>query len=234
MAPMADAIRSGRVIGRSALSPRVTELTIRVEGNEPFRWLAGQHLTLRPDLPGGEASAFSIAAAPNQAGLRELTLAVANASELLAHAPLGALLTIEGPFGALVWIDAPGALLVGAGTGVAPLRAIAHGALALDRRRPTVLVAGNRTESDMLWHRELTALAREHGEFSYEPVLSQPDPGWVGRRGHVQDQLGEVAARLPAGFRVYLCGSTRMVEACRRRLSELAVSPERILSEADA
>ncbi|HEX6765693.1 MAG TPA: hypothetical protein VF103_09455 [Polyangiaceae bacterium] len=222
------------MIGRSVLSPRVTELTIRIEGDEPFRWLAGQHVTLRPDLPDGEASAFSIAAAPNQAGLRELTLAVANTSETLAHMPLDAELAIEGPFGALVWHDAPGALLVGAGTGVAPLRALAHEALARGGPTAIVLVAGNRTAGDLLWHLELVTLAGEHHEFSYEPVVSQPDAGWTGRRGHVQDHMGDAAARLPNGFRVYLCGSTRMVEGCRGRLEELAVPAERILSEADA
>ena len=46
----------GRVIGRSPLSPRVTELLLEIEGDEPFRWLAGQHVVLRPDLPDGEAS----------------------------------------------------------------------------------------------------------------------------------------------------------------------------------
>lgn len=231
---MVDAARRGRVIVRSLLSPRVTELTIRIEGDEPFRWLAGQHVTLRPELPDGEASAFSIAAAPNQAGLRELTLAVANGSTLLAHASLGSLVAIEGPFGELTWHDAPGALLVGAGTGVAPLRALAHGALAEGPPSPIVLLAGNRAEGDLLWHRELEALASEHGRFVYEPVLSQPDPGWTRRRGHVQDHLAVEAARLPSGFRAYLCGGTRMVEDCRRLLGELGVGPERILSEADA
>lgn len=231
---MAGPIRRGRVIGRSPLSPRVTELLLEVEGDEPFRWLAGQHVVLRPDVPGGDASYFSIAAAPNQAGLRELTLASRNDSELLARAPLGAFVTIEGPFGKFTLQPASGALLVGAGTGVAPLRAIAHAALASDGDTPLVLLTGNRTSADLLWHRELSALTREYPRFVYEPVLSQPDSSFSGRRGYVQDHLPEMVRALPPGFRAYCCGSTRMVEACRAALGELGVPPERILSEADS
>jgi CDP-4-dehydro-6-deoxyglucose reductase len=231
---MAGPIRRARVVGRSPLSARVTELLLEIEGGEPFRWLAGQHVVVRPDLPGGQASYFSIAAAPNQAGLRQLTLASRNDSELLSRAPLGAFVTIEGPFGELTLRPAPGALLVGAGTGVAPLRAIAHAALASDDPTPLVLLAGNRTSGDLLWHRELSALASEYPRFVYEPVLSQPEPTFSGRRGYVQDHLAELVNALPGGFRAYCCGSTRMVEACRGVLTELGVPSERILSEADS
>jgi len=227
-------IRRARVIGRAPLSARVTELLLEIEGDEPFRWVAGQHVVLRPDLPAGEASYFSIAAAPNQAGLRELTLASRNESELLARAPLGAAVTIEGPFGEFTLRPAPGALLVGAGTGVAPLRAMAHAALASDDGTPLVLLSGNRTSDDLLWHRELLALMSEYPRFQYEPVVSQPEPSFSGRRGYVQDHLAELVHRLPAGFRVYCCGSTRMVAACRGAFSDLGVPEERILSEADS
>jgi NAD(P)H-flavin reductase len=207
---------------------------IEIEGDEPFRWLAGQHVVLRPDVPNGDASYFSIAAAPNQAGLRQLTLASRNDSELLARAPLGAFVTVEGPFGKLVVHPAPGSLLVGAGTGVAPLRAIAHALLASDDRAPLVLLTGNRASADVVWNQELLALVNEYPRFVYEPVLSQPEASFTGRRGYVQDHLPEVAGRLPPGYRAYLCGNTRMVDECRKLLGELGVSSERILSEADS
>jgi NAD(P)H-flavin reductase len=243
MVAMADTIRRGRVVGLAALSERVTELTVRID-DEPFHWLAGQHVALRPDhsepsspsrkrRPGVEASAFSIAASPTRSGPGLLTLAVQNGAEFLSHARLGSLLAIDGPFGVLTWHDAPGALLIGAGTGVAPLRAIAQDALLSGQTTPLVLVAGNRTSGDLLWHTELVALAVEHSRFRYEPVLSQPDALWTGRRGYVQDHFGDIVTDLPRGLRVYLCGSVRMVEDCRRLLRELGVPPERILSEAD-
>ncbi len=237
---MEDASRRARVIDRKALSPRVTGLTLHVEGPIPFRWLPGQHVTLRPDRAAAERSFFSIAAPPDERRANELTLAVTNASELLVDAPLGALLVLEGPFGAMTWRDAPAALLVGAGTGVAPLRAIVRGVLEGApsdpgaRKTPLVLVAGNRTLGELLWHDELVALAAEHARFGYEPVVSQPDVAYAGRRGYVQDHLGEVLARLPSGATAYVCGSTLMVGACRDLLGKLGVPFDRILSEADS
>jgi len=212
----------------------VTELTLAIEGDEPFRWLAGQHVTLRPDLPNGEAAFFSIAAAPSQTGLRRFSLALSNGAGVLAHMDVGSLIALDGPFGALTWHPAPAALLVGAGTGLAPLRAIVHDALGSDEATPVVLVAGNRSELDLLWHGELGTLASEHPRFRYEPVVSQPDATWRGRSGHVQQHLEEIAGGLPAGFRAYLCGSRSMVDACRELLGKLDVTPERILYEADA
>ncbi|HVR18162.1 MAG TPA: hypothetical protein VMS65_00655 [Polyangiaceae bacterium] len=212
----------------------MTELTLAIEGDEPFRWLAGQHVRLRPDLPSGAASAFSIAAAPSQTGLRRLSLALSNGGALLAQMEVGSLVGLEGPFGAFTWQPAPGALLVGAGTGLAPLRAIVHDALGSDEATPVVLVAGNRSELDLLWHVELATLASEHPRFRYEPVVSQPDATWRGRRGHVQEHLEQITSSLPSGFGAYLCGSHRMVNACRELLGKLGLTPERIRYEADA
>jgi NAD(P)H-flavin reductase len=234
MGAMPEGTRRGRVIGRTALTPRVTELLVRVEGDEPFRWLAGQHVRLRLDVPDADESFFSIAASPTQAGLGKLVLAVANGSELLGRTTVGSVLLVDGPFGSLVWHPAPGALFVGAGTGVAPLRAIVHDALAAGEAGPLVLVSGNRVSADLMWHSELRALENEHQRFRYEPVLSLPDLEWSGRRGHVQEHVPDVAASLPAGFRAYLCGSTRMVADCRAVLDTLGVPAERVLSEADA
>jgi 3-phenylpropionate/trans-cinnamate dioxygenase ferredoxin reductase subunit len=234
MGAMPEGTRRGRVIGRTALTPRVTELLVRVEGDEPFHWLAGQHVRLRLDVPDAEESFFSIAASPTQAGLGTLVLAVANGSDLLGRTAVGTALFVDGPFGSLVWHPAPGALFVGAGTGVAPLRAIVHDALAAAETGPLVLVSGNRARADLLWHEELRALENEHPRFHYEPVLSLSELGWSGRRGHVQEHVPAAVATLPGGFRAYLCGSTRMVADCRAVLDTLGVPDERILSEADA
>jgi NAD(P)H-flavin reductase len=95
-------------------------------------------------------------------------------------------------------------------------------------------VAGNRSEVELLWHAELATLASEHPRFRYEPVVSQPDATWCGRRGYVQEHLEEITAGLAPGFCAYLCGSHRMVNACRELLGTLGVAGERIFYEAYA
>ena len=227
--------RRGRVIGRRPLSPGVTELRIQVAG-PPLAYRAGQHVVLTLSEAPGVAHHYSIAAPQSGKEPRVLELAIGNASgaDVLAGAPVGAELGVEGPLDGFGFRAAPGAILVGAGTGVVPLRALVRAALADGAAPRLALLAGSRTRADILWREELDALAREHPHFLYEPVLSQPDGSWTGRTGYVQDHLGEVVRRLPVAIEAYVCGSPPMVESCRAALFALGIPAERIQSEAYA
>ncbi|HEY3500540.1 MAG TPA: hypothetical protein VGK73_37865, partial [Polyangiaceae bacterium] len=114
-----------RLVARRPLSPRVSELTLELEPGAPFRWLAGQHV-----LVGATSSvdryAFSIAHADDGREPARIVLAVGHASsaESLLAVPAGGELVVLGPFGSFTWRAAPGALLVGVGTGVAPLKGL--------------------------------------------------------------------------------------------------------------
>lgn len=221
---------------RRALSARVSELVLELEGPQPFRWRAGQYVTLHP--PGGTGAhegplAYSIASAWDGAEPPRFALAIGQGSgaDVLARFGEGATLAVDGPFGAFTLPEAPGALLVGAGTGVAPLRAHAAEWLARPAAGPVTLLVGARTQSDLLWHDEFTELARRDARFSYVPVLSQPDGAWAGRRGYVQAQLPELVARLPQGFFSRVCGAKSMVVACLSALRALGVADERLEAE---
>jgi NAD(P)H-flavin reductase len=204
----------------------VNELLLEIAGAPPFRWSAGQYLTLHPE--GGTGShegplAYSIASAWDSSDPPRLALAVGPGSgaEILADTGPGAELGVDGPFGAFTLGRGAGALLVGAGTGVAPLRAHVGEWLARPGEEPLVLVVGARSESDLLWHEEFVVLARETPRFRYEPVLSQPSHAWKGRGGWVQAHLPELAATLPADALARVCGAKPMVETCLALLRSL-------------
>jgi NAD(P)H-flavin reductase len=90
-----------------------------------------------------------------------------------------------------------------------------------------VLLAGARTRADLLWHAEHLQRAERDPAFRYEPVLSQPDAAWGGRRGYVQEHLPDLLAALPRGFLVRVCGGKATVESVLSALTALGVSPER-------
>ena len=54
---------------------------------------------------------------------------------------------------------------------------------------------------------------REHANFSFVPVLSEPDPqaAWSGRTGLVHAAILQDFPDLN-GYEVYVCGSAKMVE----------------------
>jgi CDP-4-dehydro-6-deoxyglucose reductase len=234
---MSHRLRPARVLARRPLTPRVNELVLEIAGEPPFRWHAGQHLAIHPEggVPTHEGPLwYSIASAWDGREPAVLSLAIGpgTGAEVLADVGPGAELAVAGPFGTFALPTAAAALLVGAGTGVAPLHAFVEEAFARGTDAPLLLVVGARTEADLLWHVELTSFAARSPAFAYEPVLSQPSEGWSGRRGYVQDHLRELVQTLPPAFIVRACGSVTMVESSLRALAELGVGAERVVAEA--
>jgi ferredoxin-NADP reductase len=102
-----------------------------------------------------------------------------------------------------------GLLLIGTGTGIAPLFAIARDALHQGHRGPVLLVHGSRDAGGLYLDTAARRLAAQHGNLRYRP--------WIGAdpAGAVEHALREQADL--AGWRVFLCGNARTVEAARLR-----------------
>lgn len=198
-------------------------------------WEPGQYLTLSTADAPDEAIPYSIASAPQRASEGEFELAVSanGGQDLLARLHLGAKVFVTSPQGRFVWEPLPGAtLLIGMGTGLAPLRAILQALLERDASDLVTLLFGARSEADILWRDEFARLAERDARFSFEPTLSRPESTWRGRIGRVQDHLSDIVAGLP-DVSVYICGSRAMVGDCVQRLiEELGVDPTRVRSEA--
>ena len=96
-----------------------------------------------------------------------------------------------------------------------------------------VLYWGTRRLSD-LYLRELPERwAREHANFRFVPVLSEPSPddGWTGRTGLVHEAILEDYPDL-AGHQIYACGSVKMVEAAHPAFTSHGLTPDDCFSDA--
>ena len=110
-----------------SLSPDVLGVHLRLPAAEIFTFQAGQYVDVL--LPGGRRRSFSIASPPTET--QQLELHVRHVpggqftDDLFAHPDQKKLLNIEGPLGQFVYrkSDAP-MLLIGGGTGFAPLNSI--------------------------------------------------------------------------------------------------------------
>ncbi|MEK7695466.1 MAG: phenol hydroxylase, partial [Pseudomonadota bacterium] len=85
------------------------------------------------------------------------------------------------------------------------------------------------------------ALASQHDNFTYVPVLSAEAQGsaWAGERGYVHEAAGSHFGYDFRGWRAYLCGPPPMIESCiaalmQGRLFEKDIFTEKFLSAADA
>ncbi|HEU4411819.1 MAG TPA: oxidoreductase [Polyangiaceae bacterium] len=226
--------RRVRLADTHALTSRVRALLFEAEGPEPFAYEAGQWVMLRPRGPDGAALArpYSVASAPGHAGPNHFEVAVGASTDPIVEAlwglRVGQGLEVGDAGGALTWRSARGrgaTLLVGAGTGVAPLRALAQEALAREGP-PVVLLAGYRAPDDVLWGDELSAWGRRPGgRARFEVTLSRAPESWAGRRGYVQEHVVELARALePAD--AFVCGRSAMAASVAELLRREGGLPE--------
>jgi CDP-4-dehydro-6-deoxyglucose reductase len=237
------------------LSHDVMGLSLRLPIAEDFRFAPGQYIDII--LPGGRRRSFSIASPPHDSRLLELHVRRVAGGEF--SAPLfdadaqTALLTIEGPLGHFVyrqgaatqgtpgWRVAP-MLLVGGGTGLAPLLSILRHVAENGIERDMILYWGVRSERDLYAHAALEELAgrREAGrtavdrapqsrpaQLRYVPVLSEPSPEWPGERGWVHEAVLRNIDDLER-YEVYAAGPPAMIAAVRREFGRRGVDASRL------
>lgn len=220
------------LLARAPLSSRVHRL--RFAALTPFRWQAGQHLVVVRSqgqalfLPYSLASAYD----PEKPGEFELAASFHSGADAMDTLPLGGKLEIEGPAGDFIWQPepSPAALLVGVGTGIAPLRALVQAELARNSRARLLLLAGHRAPEDVLFEAEFARLAGTHPRFHFIPTLTGAGSEWLGQRGRVQAQLVEAVNSLGT-FDAYVCGRVDMVREVVSTLESHGVAAARIRSE---
>jgi CDP-4-dehydro-6-deoxyglucose reductase len=216
-----------RIDRMERLADDVLAVFLRLPAVEHFAFRAGQYLDFI--VSGGRRRSFSIASAPADGPMLEVHVRKASKSgftaQLFDTMRAGTLLRIEGPLGQF-WFRAESprpALMVGGGTGYAPLRAMLRQLLAAKDRRPITLYWGGRDTGDLYEHNWLTNVATIRPGFDYRPVLSGEDgvaPDWDGRRGLVHEAvLAELGDEL-AQYDVYASGPPAMVEAVRSTFLE--------------
>lgn len=232
------------------VAPDVMQVFLRLPAVETFRFLPGQYIDVL--LSGGRRRSFSIASPPHDAKLLELHVRHVPDGEftddLFTRQAQGRLLDIEGPLGRFVYppsiegvcADAAGGharplLLLGGGTGLAPLQSILRHVIETDAARAggaagaggdrtlardLALYWGVRSERDLYADAQLRALGSRVPQMRYVPVLSEPGVAWTGRRGWVHAavlaDLESQQSRRLSDYDIYASGPPDMVTAVRR------------------
>ena len=202
---------------------------VRLECEGPFPHFPGQFVNLaRPD---GLVRSYSIASlhwAPGLApGDDHIELHVRKVAGgqmsgwLFDDARPGDAVELRGPAGDCFYV--PGRpeqpiLLVGTGTGLAPLYAIARDALRHGHTGPIRLYHGALRPAGLYLVDALRELAGRHGNFNYVPCVLNDDDGQGAFRTGAIDRV--VFADLPklAGWRAFLCGDPGLVVALRKKV----------------
>jgi len=224
----------GRIVRAQALSHDVMSVFLRLPAAEGFEFEPGQYVDVM--LPGGRRRSFSIASPPHDSRPLELHIRRVPGGEFTeqlfadpqALGERGMLLSIEGPLGQFVYrpSDAP-MLLIGGGTGLAPLKSIVRHVIENDLPRRMTLYWGVRSECDLYAHDELEDLVRRAPAFHYQAVLSEPGAAWAGRRGWVHEAVLQDFGQLTATD-IYASGPPAMIAAVRGEFAGRGADPARL------
>lgn len=237
----------------AATATRIEDLTPTIKAlhlalDKPLHFQAGQYVQL--DIPGlGESRAFSIANAPSDvtaSGHIELHVrrvpGGAGTGWLHEQLKAGERLRLSGPYGRFFVRQSaqmPMVFMAG-GSGLSSPRSMILDLLEHGCTLPITLVYGQRTLEELYHNDQFLALATQHPNFTYVPVLSNEPEGsdWAGARGFVHDAAKAHFNGNFAGHKAYLCGPPPMVEACigtlmQGRLFERDIYTEKFLSAAD-
>lgn len=142
---------------------------------------------------------------------------------------VGTTITLDGPYGlAYLRPECPRDLvLIGGGSGLAPMLSLARGAVLeprLDARRIHVFY-GARTRRDLCGLAELSRLPGFGSRIVFTPVLSHHDgvETWEGATGFVHEVARDFVGERWPDFEYYFAGPPPMAEAVQRMLVEKRV-----------
>lgn len=219
LTPPADFFTEASVTGKELLNSETLLLTLHSQ--QPLDYYAGQFVNLR--RADGLTRSYSIA--NNRIHTHKLTfhirrLAGGRFSEW-AHRELniGDTLSVSDPQGLCYYLPnqpEQDMVLIGTGSGLAPLAGIISEALHHGHSGDIHLFHGSREVDGLYWIDEMRQLERQYPNFHYTPCVSKGDAP----EGFAAGRANDVAiSRLPnlKGWRVYLCGHPDMVNQTKRQ-----------------
>ncbi|MGL1931063.1 MAG: NADH:ubiquinone reductase (Na(+)-transporting) subunit F [Desulfotalea sp.] len=191
--------------------------------------------------------AYSMANYPEERGIIKLNVRIASPPPGQQIAPPGKAssyifnlqendeVTISGPFGDFFMdCSLSEVILIGGGAGMAPLRS--HIFDLIEGKRSNRKISfwyGGRSLKETFYQKELNELAKDNPNFTYNLILSDPQPEdeWQGKSGYVHNVLLEnylCDHPAPEDINYYLCGPPLMNDSVICMLQSLGVERENI------
>ncbi len=232
--------RFAKVVEVVPETPRTKSLVLEVLDWEGHK--AGQHVDVRLTAPDGYQAqrSYSIASAPEDERL-VLTVDRLDDGEVSPYLTdvlmTGDKLEFRGPIGGYFTWEARREggllLLVGGGSGVAPLMAMIRHRAAVGSEVPTRLLYSSRSYEEIIYRKELENLAAQDDLLEVIHTLTRSIPqDWSGYDRRIDaEMLEEVAWPPDESPLAFVCGPTPLVEAVGAALVGLGHEPTRVKTE---
>lgn len=226
-----------RVVGMHKLAPDVMRLYLKLPATERLQFLAGQYIAIL--LRDGRRRDFSLANAPHADEYLEIHVRRVEGGEFTRYVfedmRERAILRFQGPLGTFFLREDSQRpiIMIGGGTGFAPLKGMVEHAFHVGIGRPIHLYWGARARQDLYLHELPEAWLEKYPHFLYTPVLSDPQPEdqWDGRIGWVHEAVLDDYPDL-SPFEVYMSGPPAMIIAAKKRFAEQGLPEEYLYYDA--
>ncbi|MDX1302737.1 NAD(P)H-flavin reductase [Photobacterium sp.] len=215
---------------------------ILLQPEYPVEFKAGQYLLAV--MGEKDKRPFSIASSPCRENELELHIGAAEhnpyaievVEAMKAALGSGEPVEIEAPYGD-AWVredsDKP-LLLIAGGTGFSYVRSILDNCLSRKIKQPIFIYWGGRDACQLYADDELQALAAQHSNLTYVPVVESAPENWQGKVGNVLEAVSNDFISLSA-YDIYLCGRFEMAGAARELFTaEKGADRERMFADAFA
>lgn len=235
----------GEVVRIETLTPTIRGIWLKLD--RPMHFQAGQYINLEVAAVDGQSRAFSLANAPQQADMVELNVRIVPGGQVTTwlheNLEVGEKLKLTGPYGRFFVKKSANVplLFMAGGSGLSSPKSMIEDLLSNGCELPMTLVYGQRSQAELYYHAEFTALADQYPNFNYVPALSHEPAAsnWSGARGFVHEAAKAHFDNDFRGHKAYLCGPPAMIEACisglmQGRLFERDIYMEKFFSAADA
>jgi len=230
-------IMPARVIKLEKLSHDVMQLELKLPESQRMQFLAGQYIEIL--LKGGKRRAFSIANAPHQDDVILLQIRHVPDGYFSGHVfdemKENALIRIEGPFGGFYLQEESErpVILVGGGTGYAPLNGMLEHAHSLEMKNDFHLFCGVRAKRDVYMQTQTDSLTERMPKLNVTTVLSDPEASddWQGETGYVHEAVLKQFNDL-SGFDIYMSGPPVMVNAAKEAFLKQGANEDQMYSDA--
>lgn len=225
-----------RVIEKTRLSDHVVRLRLCLPPSQRLQFLAGQYVDVL--LAGGKRRAFSIASRPSLENEIELHIRHVEGGDFTGYVfnelQERDILRFEGPLGNFfVRNDEPQRpmILMGGGTGFAPLKSMIEDLLEQGDRREIHLYWGVRTTVELYLDELPRAWAAEHTHIHYRRAISDEDGPAAAALDAFPGLVHEaVTADHPdlSDFDVYMSGPPAMIEAAKKSFARHGLPADRL------
>jgi ferredoxin-NADP reductase len=219
------------------------------EENKPFRFKPGQFVMVRPEINNKIIPrAYSISSSPTRSvdddGYFDLTVRQTEkptVSKWLNERKIGDEIPFRGPYGQFFWdeedTDAEEIFMLGAGSGITPLKSILEYIHDKKMNNKVILIYSCRYENEIISKDELYKLAKNTPNAKLLVTLTREkdDSTWSGHRGRIskeliQQELNNRNFDLNTS-KFYICGTPGFVEVMTNILLELDIDRTHILHE---